>query len=150
MLKFIVNQLHCFRLFIVIDIHISQGSDPKYLPHGWRGSPNFPPLLGPEGPYLSFKSVVPHLTGRGRGARQIIFNKIEVGLRGELYSKIESANLIFFFRECLREVNSWVRMGVYNCLIVRGLIPIRGLFLELSAPLYNIGLTFFLHPGSMG
>ena len=24
--KIIVNQLHCFRLFIVIDIHISQGS----------------------------------------------------------------------------------------------------------------------------
>ena len=31
MLKFIVNQLHCFRFFIVIDIHISQGSVATHL-----------------------------------------------------------------------------------------------------------------------
>ena len=39
--KFIVNQLHCFRLFIVIDIHISQGSVATRLRCGGIFNDNF-------------------------------------------------------------------------------------------------------------
>ena len=46
---------------------------PNISPKGARGPPKFLPLVWPEGPYLSFKCVIPKFTGRGMGYRHTKF-----------------------------------------------------------------------------